>query len=798
MTPALRVRLLPTLLLVGMAGSCVSEDQPRDAAGVDRDSSVRSEAAGVADPVEAAPAWASEPGGPTLFEHVTEYARLRARRPYRRPVTVVSRTVSELTYGQYRGIGFRRERAVWSGAGAFEVHLFHPGGGNDIPVRVHLVGDDGAEPLHFDPTRFTYGDELDGLDVSVPPEAGYAGLKVLFPLNHPDRMDEVVSFLGASYFRLLGPGHAYGLSTRGLAVDVARPAGEEFPDFVEFWLVEPAAADRSLTIMALLDGPSVSGAFRFELRPADDPSAPTVMDVEARLFARTDVGKLGVAPLTSMYLHGTFTRGGDDDFRPRVHDSEGLLVHSGRDEWIWRPLTNGSGIRLTSLRDESPSGFGLVQRERSFDGYMDLEAAYHRRPSEWVEVTGDWGRGGVELLEIPTDSEFNDNIVASWVPDEPFRAGEERSYRYRLITFDDRLDTEVTRFGRRGQHLAQVVRTRIGWDALPGQVDAPPRSHRRIVVDFGGVTLSEMTPDASIEAVAETSAGRITDLRVHVLPDGGRRATFAHGPFRARLVDGLAADLRSEGRGAALQLGHELVRRSGLRQLVRRHGGLRPFRQGNATSPATSRTVPTIWPRPAPTSRRRAAPGALLVYGISSGALRAALFTERHPERVKRLALDAFVWTGEGSPTLAERRKKLPLFLESTRRPIDKAFVQSIFSRDHPGTAEDKVVDAFAEAITALDDSMPNGTYIDMCSNLPIVDPEKIPVPTIIMRGQYDGIAGLGDLMAFFERLPNADKQFAIMPGISHASFQQKNYLLVYHILESFFAQPAPVYRGEA
>ena len=190
--------------------------------------------------------------------------------------------------------------------------------------------------------------------------------------------------------------------------------------------------------------------------------------------------------------------------------------------------------------------------------------------------------------------------------------------------------------------------------------------------------------------------------------------------------------------------------------------------------------------------------GPLLLYGISSGALRAALFAERHPERVKRLALDAFVWTGEGSPTLAERRKKLPQFLESTRRPIDAAFVRSIFSRDHPGTAEDKVVEAFAEAITALDDSMPNGTYIDMCSKLPVVDPERIPVPTIVMRGQYDGIAGLGDLLAFFERLPNADKQFAIMPGISHASFQQKNYLLVYHILESFFAQPAPVYLGEA
>ncbi len=188
--------------------------------------------------------------------------------------------------------------------------------------------------------------------------------------------------------------------------------------------------------------------------------------------------------------------------------------------------------------------------------------------------------------------------------------------------------------------------------------------------------------------------------------------------------------------------------------------------------------------------------GPLLVYGISSGALRAALFAERHPERVRRLALDAFVWTGEGSPTLAERKKRLPEFLAKTRRPIDRAFVHSIFNRDHPGTAEDKVVEAFAAAILALDSSMPTGTYVDMCSKLPVVDPAKITAPTIVMRGEYDGIASLKDLIAFFERLPNPDKQFAVMPGIAHASFQQKNYQLVYHILYSFFTQPAPVYRG--
>jgi pimeloyl-ACP methyl ester carboxylesterase len=186
----------------------------------------------------------------------------------------------------------------------------------------------------------------------------------------------------------------------------------------------------------------------------------------------------------------------------------------------------------------------------------------------------------------------------------------------------------------------------------------------------------------------------------------------------------------------------------------------------------------------------------LLVYGISSGALKAALFAERHPERVARLALDAFVWTGEGSPTLAERKKKLPQFQSVNRRPIDRAFVHSIFNRDHPGTADEATIEAFADAILALDDSVPTGTYVDMCSKLPLVDPARIAVPTIVMRGEYDGIAGFDDLIEFFKRLPNADKQFAVMAGISHASFQQKNYRVVYHILHSFFSQPAPVYRG--
>ena len=187
-----------------------------------------------------------------------------------------------------------------------------------------------------------------------------------------------------------------------------------------------------------------------------------------------------------------------------------------------------------------------------------------------------------------------------------------------------------------------------------------------------------------------------------------------------------------------------------------------------------------------------------LVYGISSGALRAAMFAQRHPERVQRLALDAFVWTGRGSPTLADRRKRLPEYQTKNRRPIDRAFVRSIFERDHPGTADDDVIDAFADAILALDDSVPTGTYVDMCARLPVVDPEKITAPTIVLRGEYDGIASLEDLLDFFARLPNPDKQFAVMPGIAHASLQQKNYRILYHLLETFFRQPEPVYRGHS
>jgi len=186
----------------------------------------------------------------------------------------------------------------------------------------------------------------------------------------------------------------------------------------------------------------------------------------------------------------------------------------------------------------------------------------------------------------------------------------------------------------------------------------------------------------------------------------------------------------------------------------------------------------------------------ILLYGSSSGALRAGLFAQRHPERVRRLALDALVWTGEGSPTLAERRKRLPQYRASLRRPIDRSFVRSIFTRDHPDTSDLTTVEAFADAVLALDDSMPTGTYVDMSANLPVIDPERITVPTLILRGQWDGIASFQDIANFFAKLPNPDKQFVVMPGIAHSSTKSKNWALVYHLLEGYFSQPAPVYTG--
>lgn len=480
---------------------------------------------------------AANPATPgSLASFVEDRARVLAGEPYDAPAASPLPELADLDYDAYRSIRFRPEAALWSDAGSFRIQLFHPGFIFEEPVRIHVV-DDEVHELRFDPAMFSYDGpaaaladrlaEVAGSSTPDAPAPGWSGFRVHFPLNDPERMDEVVVFQGTSYFRLVGPGQVYGLSSRGLAVDVASGREEEFPDFREFWLVRPAPEARTLVFHALLDAPSVTGAYRFEL----EPGADTELHVDARLFARTDVGKLGVAPLSSMFLFDGNAAGAFDDFRAGVHDSDGLLMRTRRGEWIWRPLGNGRGLRVTSLRDVDPGGFGLAQRARDFRDYLDLEARYHERPSEWVEVHEDerWGGGGVELLEIPTASEFNDNIAAYWVPDEPMRAGEERRYRYTLTTFGARLEAQT---------LAQVDRTRVGRDALPGQADAGPEGARRFVVDFQGGPLVGLDPEAPVRAVVETLAGTISDVRTRALPEpGGWRVTFALEPDGARPAD---------------------------------------------------------------------------------------------------------------------------------------------------------------------------------------------------------------------------------------------------------------------
>ena len=457
------------------------------------------------------------PDAARIHEDLVERARRLASAPYVPPESTVPQRLRQLDFDGYREIRFRPERAVWAGEEAFQLQLFHLGSIQDTPVRIHLVDDGSAEPIPYDPGLFVFqGAAASVGDLDPRSVPGFAGFRIHYPLNRPDIHDEVAAFLGASYFRILGAGQEYGLSARGIAVDPAVEGPEEFPDFRAYWIERPDD-DGVLIFYALLDGPSLTGAYRFELRPG--PS--TELAVEARIFARADVTKLGVAPFSSMFLHAPGMAPVQDDFRPRVHDSDGLQMRTGKGEWIWRPLGNGPGMHVTSLRSEDPAGFGLFQRARDFASFLDLEARYHLRPSYWVDVLeGDWGSGGVELLEIPTDSEFNDNVAAYWVPDVPFRAGEERSFRYRLIT-RGALPPEMA--------VAHVARTAVGWDALPGEANPPPRSRRRFVVDFEGGDLPSMK--GPVDAEISVLRGSVQGVMVQHLPGNrGRRVTFTLTP----------------------------------------------------------------------------------------------------------------------------------------------------------------------------------------------------------------------------------------------------------------------------
>jgi periplasmic glucans biosynthesis protein len=330
------------------------------------------------------------------------------------------------TYDQYRDIRFNSERSVWKGeAHGFSFDLFHSGFIFTRPVDIYIVEDGQQAKLDYDPGLFVFGPR-----VKAPPDGAdlhYAGFRVRYPINDPGVNDEFLVFQGASYFRAVGRGLLYGLSARGLAVNTGQPSGEEFPFFRSFWIKRPEANTGTIVIEALLDSPSVVGAYRFSVKPGED----TRMDVELTLFPRRDLAHVGIAPLTSMFLFSALDRR-VDDYRNAVHDSDGLMMLAGSGEWIWRPLANPETLQVSAFRDKNPQGFGLMQRTRRYDDFLDLESRYERRPSLWVEPIGDWGAGFVELFEIPTELETNDNIVAYWQPKDPLLEGGSYSYVYRL------------------------------------------------------------------------------------------------------------------------------------------------------------------------------------------------------------------------------------------------------------------------------------------------------------------------------------------------------------------------------
>ncbi len=296
----------------------------------------------------------------------------------------------------------------------------------DTPVKINEVTANTVQEIKYDPTRFDFGDVK--FDPKSTEQLGYAGFRVLYPINKADKQDEIMTMLGASYFRVVGKGQSYGLSARGMAIDTALPSGEEFPRFTEFWIEQPKPGDKQLVIFALLDSPRATGAYRLTLRPGSD----TIVDVKSQMFLRDKVSKLGVAPLTSMFLFGANQPSKVLNYRRELHDSSGLSIHAGNGEWIWRPLNNPKHLSVSNFSVENPRGFGLLQRGRDFSHYEDLDDHYDKRPSAWIEPKGDWGKGSVDLVEIPTADETNDNIVAFWSPAKLPEAGSAAGRRYRL------------------------------------------------------------------------------------------------------------------------------------------------------------------------------------------------------------------------------------------------------------------------------------------------------------------------------------------------------------------------------
>jgi glucans biosynthesis protein len=439
---------------------------------------------------------------------VATVARQMAAAPYDDPQRVPP-WLSAISYDQWRDIRFRSDAALWKGLAPFTVQFFHPGLFYNHTVNVNVVDASGIHPVPFSPGHFDYG--RNDFASRVPQDLGYAGFRIHYPIKTPSYHDEVIVFLGASYFRAVGKQEVFGLSARGLAVDTALSSGEEFPRFREFWLVRPAKNAKSLTIFALLDSRRMTGAYRFEVRPGEQ----TVVAVDSKIFVREPVAKLGIAPLTSMFLRGENGVGTLEDYRPEIHDSDGLLLASQTGEWIWRPLDNPVDLQVSSFGLPSPRGFGLVQRDRDFDHYQDFEARPDQRPSAWVAPKGEWGPGRVELVEIPTKDDTNDNVVAYWVPETPLAAGTELAFAY-----------DVTWY-REDPARPTGART------LATRRDRGTRENAvRFVVDFSGTELDKLPPDTVLEGVVTVGDGKDTqgtllEQQIHKNPvTGGWRLVF--------------------------------------------------------------------------------------------------------------------------------------------------------------------------------------------------------------------------------------------------------------------------------
>jgi periplasmic glucans biosynthesis protein len=447
---------------------------------------------------------------------VQQVARDLATKPFVPPKNDLPKALQQLTYDQYRDIRFKRERALWASEGlSFTVDLLHRGFIYQEPVMISLVAEGHAQRVSYTPDLFTFGP-----GVSPPAEgtvAGFSGFRVRAPLHRAEDFDEFAVFQGASYFRAVAKGQGYGLSARGLALNTATSSGEEFPFFRTFWIERPRPEASVLVVHALLDSPSTTGAYRFTIRPGD----PTVMDVELTLYPRVALPHVGFAPLTSMFFFGPHDRRGIDDFRASVHDSEGLAIWNGREEWLWRPLINPDTLQTSAFLDASPRGFGLVQRRRAFTDYQDLEARYEHRPSLWVEPIGDWGQGAVELVEIPSKSEYNDNIVAFWRPQHPLPPDVEYRCTYRL-------HWGWTPPVVPTQAITAATRTGAG----------PEPNTRRFVIDFAGGRLAELKDDPSVGPMLVTSEGVVKDPVAHANPaTGGWRVSFVLVPGNAALCD---------------------------------------------------------------------------------------------------------------------------------------------------------------------------------------------------------------------------------------------------------------------